>query len=365
MERKKITFTVTNDLSYDQRMQKICKALADDGYSVTLIGRRLPHSQPFALSNVKTKRIYCFLKKGFGFYLEYNVRLFFQLLFFENPSIFSAVDLDTIIPCTLAAKLKRKKLVFDAHEYFTEVPEVVHRPKVQKVWQFIENHFVHHANLCYTVGPALSSIFETKHNKPFGIIRNVPYFDPHYIENKNIDEKFILYQGALNKARGIEHMILAMKKIPLRFHIVGEGDLGDTLKKMVVEEGLENKVFFLGYMSPSQLKSYSQTAYMGLNVSEPMGLSYYYSLNNKFFDYVQAGLPALTNKFPEYETLIREYEVGILADSNPDDLAQKVNMLLDNSALYNKLKSNCEKARLEWNWENEKIKLLELYATLT
>jgi uncharacterized protein (DUF302 family) len=43
---KKITFTVTNDLTYDQRMQRICASVANAGYDVLLIGRKLQGSLP-------------------------------------------------------------------------------------------------------------------------------------------------------------------------------------------------------------------------------------------------------------------------------------------------------------------------------
>lgn len=364
MERKSIVFTVTNDLSFDQRMQKIGNALAEKEYNVTIIGRKLPHSLPLDLP-FKTKRLTCFFNKGIGFYAEFNIRLFFHLLLFEKSHIYCSVDLDTILPSLLVSKIKKKHLAFDAHEYFTEVPEVVNRPFVQNIWEKIGAFCVPKAHLCYTVGPRLAQIFEEKYKVPFGVIRNMPLLEnetPTHTSEESIP--FILYQGALNKARGIEHMIKAMKKIPLQFHIVGEGDITAELKTLAKKEGVENKVVFMGFMTPDKLKLYTQNAFLGLNVSEPMGKSYYYSLNNKFFDYVQAGLPALTNKFPEYISLMEEFEVGVLADACADDLAEKVNTLLDNPELYHSLKLNCEKARLIWNWENEKNTLFELYAKL-
>ncbi|MCO6495401.1 MAG: glycosyltransferase [Bacteroidetes bacterium] len=362
---KKIIFTVTNDLSYDQRMHKICDSLAQSGYNILLVGRKLPNSIPLVKRTFEQKRLFCFYKKGFLFYLEYNIRLLFFLCF-HKFDIVSSVDLDTISPCAITSKLKRKKLVFDAHEYFTQVPEVINRKRVQRIWAWIESTFVPMSDLCYTVGDKLAENFSERLNCKFYVIKNTPELS-EAISNEELkipEKKFILYQGALNKARGIENMILAMKQLNIEFHIVGEGELSETLKKLVSENNLEDKVKFLGFMQPSILRQYTKSAYLGLNVSENMGLSYFYSLNNKFFDYVHAFLPSLLNKFPEYELHNSEFEVGIFVESDPDDLVTKVNSILNNNQLYLKLKSNCQKAATHWAWINEKKKLIYLYDKL-
>lgn len=365
MEKKKIVFTVTNDLTYDQRMQKICTSLAEEGYQVLLVGRKLSHSIPFYFEKVNYKRIRCFWNEGFFFYAEYNLRLLLFLLT-NKFDIYSSVDLDTIIPSTIAARFHKSKLVFDAHEYFTQVPEVVNRKRVQKIWAWIERIFVPKADLCYTVGEELALNFQNRLGCKFYVIKNTPHLETD-IQNQKIsvpERKFILYQGALNKARGIENMILAMKNIDLEFHIVGEGDLSDVLKKLVLDNKLESKVKFLGFMKPFKLREYSKLAYLGLNVSENVGLSYFYSLNNKFFDYVHALLPSLINKFPEYEKLNSQFQVGVLTDSTPSDIENQIRNLLNNPDLYITLKNNCLLAAREWNWKIEKTKLCNLYAKL-
>jgi len=126
-----IIFTVTNDLTYDQRMQRICGTLAANGFTVTLVGRNLPLSIPLESAVYEQKRLFCFFKKGFPFYAEYNLRLFVFLLFAQYDAVCS-IDLDTISAGCFATLIRRKKRVFDAHEYFTEVPELVPRPFVTK-----------------------------------------------------------------------------------------------------------------------------------------------------------------------------------------------------------------------------------------
>ncbi|RMG81268.1 MAG: glycosyltransferase, partial [Bacteroidetes bacterium] len=128
MTPKRLLFTVTNDLTYDQRMIRICTTLSRAGYDVCLIGRRRRHSEPLRPGQYpfRQKRLFCFFEKGKLFYLEYNFRLF-CLLLISRFDLVCSIDLDTILPGFLVAGLRRKIQVYDAHEYFTELPEVVHR----------------------------------------------------------------------------------------------------------------------------------------------------------------------------------------------------------------------------------------------
>ncbi len=134
MTTKKIYLTVTNDLTYDQRMIRIATTLVNSGYTVCLVGRLRSNSQSLKEQPFAQKRLRCWFDKGKFFYLEYNWRLFFYLLWRRLDAI-GSIDLDTLLAGYLLSKLKRKPCIYDAHEYFTEVPEVVERPAIQRVWE--------------------------------------------------------------------------------------------------------------------------------------------------------------------------------------------------------------------------------------
>ncbi len=360
--KKKIVFTVINDLTYDQRMQRICSTLANEGYEVQLIGRKLPDSKPLKNQSYIQTRLYCFFKKGFAFYAEYNIRLFFLLLF-NSFNIICAIDLDTLLPCYHIGKLKGKPIVFDAHEYFTEVPEVVSRPKVKRIWEWIANTYIPKLKYCYTVGPMLAELFAKKYKVPFATIVNAPVTKP--IPNEKKEENVLLYQGALNASRGIEHYIDMMPLLPdFKLWLVGEGDLSETLRTRVKERKVEHQVKFFGKIEPENLHFITTKAYLGLNVSENVGLSYYYSLNNKFFDHIHALLPTIANKFPEYERMNEQFNVMVFAEANPKSVAEQVKLLAKDKSLYNTLAENCLKARSVLNWEEESRKLAGFYANV-
>ena len=360
MEYKtKIIATVINDVIYDQRMIRICTTLSEL-YHVELWGRRKSSSNTFKHSYFQ-RRFRFIINKGFLFYFFYNIRIFFALLFTKFDVIHS-VDLDTLPAGFLACKIKRKKLVYDSHEYFTEVPELVSRPFVRKIWLIIEKLLVPRVDVAITVGDNISKIYTKKYKNQFHVVRNCPEIKSHV--SKPLKSGYILYQGALNMGRGLEALILAMKTIPMNLKIAGDGDLDKNLKKLVLEQQLSDKVEFLGLIKPEELKHHTNQALIGYNVMENIGLSYYYSLSNKFFDYIHSGVPVITNQFPEYNDLNNTYNCCVFAEANSKDISKVINSLLDDLVKYKNLKDNCIRASKELNWDIEKNKLIQVYNDL-
>lgn len=341
-------------------MIRICSTLADAGYQVELIGRKHKHSIPLDLRPYKQTRLNCWFLKGKLFYIEYAIRLFVYLLF-HKADILSAVDLDTLLPNTLVSKIRSKKLVFDAHEYFTEVPEVYNRKITKAIWNAVGTICVPHVDAAYTVGQSLAEIFTKKYRKPFAVIRNVPPLLPAIAPSRNHVKPILFYQGDLNEGRGLEHMIQAMPLIDAELHIAGEGPLLSELRRLVQTLKLEQKVYFLGYIKPESLPELVSKATLGLNILENRGLSYYYSLANKFFAYIHAELPQICAPFPEYERLNVNYEVAVLCECSSTTLADTINNLLQDSSRYIKLQQNCRIAREHLNWQNEAQQLIQVY----
>ncbi|MCS6818539.1 MAG: glycosyltransferase [Chitinophagales bacterium] len=358
MKKFKILCCVTNDLSCDQRMQRICDSLAEWGYNVILFGRELKHSFPLQTTSYSQKRVRCFFNKGKIFYAEYNIRLFFYLVR-ERPNVVHAVDLDTAPAVMLALLFFRLKIVYDAHELFTEVPEVVRRPAIRKIWHIIQQRFVPRANVVLTVSESIADYFRINYNAQVYVVRNLPVLRP--VMNKT-RQRAIIYQGALNEGRGLEILIESMQYIDAQLWIAGDGDISEILKKLVEEYNLSFKVFFLGRLLPDELREKTESAYIGYNVLEHKGKSYFYSLGNKTFDYIHAGIPQLISPFPEMKRLNEQYAFAIeIQEISTGKIIEAVNRLLNDSALYEQLKNNCMAAKQVLNWQNESSILKSAY----
>ncbi len=362
-KKKKIICTVTNDLVYDQRMQRICTTLQQQ-YAVELVGRYLPESKSVGTYPFLQTRLKCWCAKGFLFYAEYNIRLFFFLLL-NTFDVVCGCDLDTLPAAVLAAKIKRKKIVYDAHEYFPESPELIGKTFKQSVWYFLEKMLVPRVDAIYTVTNTIAGIFHKKYKVDCKTIRNLPLSVSPVVAQQTADS-YMLYQGAVNIGRGLNEMLLVMLKIEdMPFYIAGDGDEMSVIKHAIKEFNLEHKVKLLGKKTPQELKSITQKAYIGINLLENRGLSYYYSLGNKTFDYIQAGIPQVMIGFPEYIELNKEYEVGIVVDElSVEKVEAAIRKLINDKELYARLQANCIKASAVLCWENEQEKLLEIYRNI-
>lgn len=368
----RLVFAVTTDLSYDQRMQRICASLARAGYAVLLVGWQRPASVPLGPQPYAQHRLRGWFQHGKLFYLEYNLRLLLYLLG-QRATAWACADLDAALPTWLRARLSGQPFVYDAHELFTEVPEVVARPRVQRAWQWVENVIVPRARLRYTVGPTLASLFEARHpGCPFAVVRNVPVATALGPTPPPATGQLptLLYQGALNVGRGLAELLAAMPQVPARLVICGEGDCSAALRQQAAGLGLlaSGQVEFRGYVLPAELRVLTARATVGIMLLENTGLSYYYSLANKFFDYVQTGIPQLCIDFPEYRALNARHEVAeLVPDLAPATLAAALARLLPGGQpgpRYHQLAANCRRARIEWNWQQEEKTLVKLYRRL-
>jgi glycosyltransferase involved in cell wall biosynthesis len=358
-----IYFLVTNDLSNDQRMRRICLSLTGK-YRPKLVGRKFSHSQILTLP-FETIRLKCWINKGKLFYLEYQIRLFFMLLFKRFDAI-CAIDYDTLPAALLMTRIKGKKLIFDGHEYFTEVPELEDRPVSKSIWSFVGKVGIPYADLCYTVNKSLADRYTEIYKKQFFVVRNMPDTIVHPHRDDTFNSNTLWYQGVLNKGRGLEQLIESLLLLPdMKLEIAGQGDVGTKLSEIVEQLNLHDRVQFLGSLSREEMSYRARQSFLGFNLLVSNSLNYYYSLANKFFDYVNSGLPQVCMDFPEYKSLNDEHEVAILTDEcTPEAIAALVQQCKKDHERYVELSRNCLTAAHKWNWQNESINLVGLYDEL-
>ncbi len=359
MGKKRIICTVTNDLNYDQRMIRICTSLVNAGYEVTLIGFKRKNSKPIIERSFKQVRLPIIAEQGKLLYIDYWLKLFCYLLFCK-ATILCAIDLDTIMPVYYASKIRGKQRVYDAHELFTELQEVVTRPSVYKMWRWIEQHTVPNFPVGYTVGAYIAEVFHERYGVNYKLVRNMTVLKPLNIPEKK--EKYILYQGAVNVGRCFEFLIPAMKHVNAQLIICGEGNFFKEAKAIAVLHQLENKVIFKGYIPPEDLKQYTLNAYIGITLFEAVAFSNKMSLANRFFDYLHSGVPQLCVQYPEYEKINNEFEVAHLIDEpTPEKIATGLNFLIENENHYQHLQKECLKARERYCWQEEEKTLVKVY----
>jgi glycosyltransferase involved in cell wall biosynthesis len=368
---KRIIISVTTDLATDQRVHRAALTLHQAQFDVLVVGRKLKSSLPLSNLPYKTKRFSLLWEKGPLFYATFNFRLFFFLLLKKTDILYSN-DLDTLLPNYLISKLKNKKLYYDCHEYFTGMPELEGRKFPYRVWKTIERSIFPKLKNVITVNDSMAKLYADEYGVPLNVIRNLPLVSnekdiPHKTKKdfQLPEKKLIIFQGAgINIARGAEEALLAMQHVnDTALVFAGGGDVMPALKSMSRELNLQEKVFFTGKLPPPELKALTRLADLGLSLDKDTNINYRFSLPNKLFDYIHAGIPVLASPLPEISKIVLQYKVGLLINNHdPEHIAEKINSMLSDESQIMIWKENLKRAAAELNWEKEKIKFLALFA---
>lgn len=354
---KKVLVSVINNLSTDQRVEKVCATLAKEGYEISVIGTNL-YGLPELKRPYQTERFALSFQKSFLLFAEFNLKLLFKLLFkADKNTILLANDLDSLLPNYWISKIKKIPLVFDSHEIYSELPSVQGKFS-QKIWRKLEKYLLPKMKYFYTVSDGYSNFFETKYGVKPQIINNSPNY--YYKKNKESEEKIIIYQGVLEEGRGLKYLIQAMKYLPeFQLYIIGYGSYKQKLEFLVQEQKLKN-IVFLGRKSPAELRELTCKASLGVSIEENIGLSYYYALPNKLFDYIHSGIPIVGSFLPEIKKIISENEIGeTISEHNPKEIAEKIRKVSANGKEF--YQDNLQKAAQKYCWENQSGILLEIY----
>ena len=396
---------VTNDLLTDQRVDRSCRALQESGYAVTLIGRRLGHASGFGHTSnevaekaldarpYRCVRMRLLFRRSALFYAEYNMRLLLKLLLMRADA-FYANDSDTLPACCWAARLRGKKLLFDAHELFPDVPELVGKPRVQRVWKWVERTCLPRVDAAFTVSQSVADEYRRRYGVAMTVVRNLP----ERIENGELrmenypgaaalnvtgdtpaqfsilNSQLILYQGAVNVGRGVRELVDVIGRLPqCRLVVAGDGDLLEELREYAADKPWSERIMFLGRVDPNQLHTLTTKADMGVCLLEDLGLSYRCALPNRVGDFVQAGVPLLATGFVEIQRVIEHYGIGATTEACPavkdgeaydQYLGRLANTIADTLHAWHTMPQEerdrrFARARKELCWDNEKKTLIK------
>lgn len=361
-----IVLAVTNDISTDQRVIRTAHSLYNMPAQITIIGRWSGNSMNYSDPRFQSIRMRIFFKKGPLFYAEYNFRLLIRLMMIK-ADLMVANDLDTLPAVFLASRIRKKKLVYDCHEFFTEVPELIGRRRARKVWEWLESRMLPHIRYTSTVSLPVAVTYNRKYGLNMQVIRNLPFRRDPLIHPavmlREHNEKIILYQGALNMGRGLEMAIEAIQFTRnIRLVLIGTGDLDKKLRNLAASLNMTDRIVFTGRIFPDRLFEYTIQADLGISIEENLCLNYRYALPNKVFDYIQAEVPVLVSDMPEMRALVEKYDVGLINTArNAGDLGTLFSEILNNEEKLFHWKANLKKAAAELCWENEEQKMITLY----
>lgn len=338
---------VTNDLVTDRRVMRHVAALREAGYEVSVIGR----------NDLVLK--HC---RGWLFYAEYNLKLF-RSLKKERPDVVWANDTDTLLGSWFAAKVCRRtkaRLVMDAHELFPEVPEIQHKSLIKWVWRAIERCLMPKCDALFTVCQSIAHYYKEKYGVEMTVVRNVCGERKAERGKWRVESggRVLLYQGCVNKGRGVNWAIDAMEWLEdCRLVIAGGGDLLEEMRVYAQSKPWSDRIEFLGRLTPEELEPLTRQASVGLVMLEDIGLSYHFALPNRIGDFVAAGVPMVVSNLPEMAAAVRRFGVGVvMRGAGARYLAEAVKGVLSKEWK----EEDFAEAREDMDWNKEKLKLIKI-----
>lgn len=360
MNRKKVITSAFSNLYTDQRIEKVCRTLHENGYGIELIGNDWGGSEkisrPYTFNRIKL--ISTSLKTA---YFEFNWKLYHELKKkADKNTILHANDLDALLPNYLISKKLNIPLVFDSHEIFSEMPAIQGKMS-QKLWRYLEKNVIPKIQFMMTASSGYANWFKNQYGILPVVVQNAPRKLDFTGEIPENNPKILLYQGVINPFRGIDKAILAMHHLEnVIFKIAGDGPKKKEYEDLVIKENLQQKVQFLGKLLPEDLKKITPTVDCGMSIEENGGDSYYYSLPNKVLDCIQARVPLILSNLPEMQNLKAQFDIGeIIRDHRPESIAEAIKRVLNKGR--RSYLPELEKAANILCWENEEIKLLEVF----
>ncbi len=362
----RVAVLVSNDLTHDQRVRKTCEVLMHLGCEITLIGRKHRDSEPIKrpyevhrFSNMRFNR-------GALFYAELNFRLYRFLRRRRDVDAIWANDLDTLWPAYAVAKQRQIPLIYDSHEYFTEAAGLTGRPLPKYVWTQIERRIIPKLPVMITVNEHIAEAYRSKYGVAVRVVRNAPPLQPP-VSPKNRTElglpdgPLVILQGAfMDKDRGVLEAVEAMNYLPnARLLLVGAGEEWEAAKRIASGREPANQIIVWPKQPYERLRQLTASADVGLSLDKGIHMNYYFSLPNKLFDYIHAGIPVVASPLPEVRAVVNEYEVGVIIDDwSPERIADAVNQVLDKGkASY---AERLQIAAERYNWQRETVAIKEV-----
>ena len=312
--------------------------------------------------------------------LPWEYRLYRAILS-TGADIVHANDLDTLLICSAAARKLGAKLVYDSHELWLESSRFLTATSAMNRLRFrlTEKRLIYRADAVIAVTPSRAEAMLSMYPglKRMVVIENssIPVANlpsGRYLRDRlDLPDSTVvaLYQGVICPERGLEELVTAaqmLKSERIAVVIMGQDSWSGTLEEIAGKADLEGILFLEPPVLSEDLLEATVSADIGLILFQNTCLNHYYSLPNKLYEYMMAGLPVVASNFPEMSRIIDENRSGLLIDaSSPGEIADAIRTLAENRPEARSMGQRGRTAVLKkYNWLEQEKKLISLYEEL-
>jgi glycosyltransferase involved in cell wall biosynthesis len=378
-----VAMLVRNPFTHDTRVEKEARTLAQAGYRVTVVadaGPGLPDRQ--TRDGVSVRRVARRAPRVPGLRFVLHEALLARALRRLQADVYHAHDSNALIPVAWAGWVRRVPFVYDAHDLWLGRPRRersrAYFALSQAVYTVLERWLVPRAAAALTVSAPIARHLERRYHLPHvALVPNYPELTGHLAPQElrslpggaSIGQggPVVLYLGGLMAGRGLEQLVDALGFArSAELVLLGQGPLAAELAHRAAGLGAGDRLHLLPPVPPDRVISYAASAEIGVSPIVPSCLNYRYSLPNKLFQYMAAGIPVVASDFPQVRDVVDGARCGLVVDATrPEAIAAAIERLSGDHGEARAMGRHGRAAVHErYNWSVSADVLLETYAGL-
>ena len=375
MRKREVIFVRSNPLDRDVRLPKEIAALNQSGYRTKLVywdrdyqtdkSKKLEGCEVISL-RLKAPwgiKVLLFLPVWWGF-------VFIRLLV-TRWDVVHGVNFDSIIPCIIAGRLKRKPVVYELLDIYEDgmiLPKVIRTVSLN-----VDKLFMRLASAIVVADEAqIEGIGGIPNSKVVPIYDSPPddfsEKDTGYLDNRTKKNFTLFYAGVLYKLKrlNLDKVVEAIKDIEeAKLIIAGYGTLVDEIKGWA--HHMPDKVEFIGKIDYAEVIKRGIKAHLFFVLRDPIVPTNKHTCGSALFNAMMCGKPILVNQGTSTARKVSEENCGLVVDANNvEEIREAIIKLRDNPQLYDELGANARKAyEQRYGWQIMERRLVTLYQELT
>ena len=360
---KKVIIVFWGHPLYDGRCMNMLNQLNEEGYQLSILGvgsnKETFNYKGAQIELIDSKKLNNSITKYFKYF--YYVKKFINKL---KPDVIIASDLYSMIPISQNSNKNNSKIIYDSREIYTQLGGLVNRPLVQKLWSWYEKKYISKVN-CVLANAEIDKayLYALYPDVHIEMIKNLPgksFLQPKKIDLKellclNKKHKIIIYQGKFHNGRGIRFAIKCMSSLKETVLVlIGDGPMKVKYIQCAKQYNMEERVFFVDTVPYEELANFSNSAYIGLSLIQPISKSYENALPNKLFEYAISGLPIICSNLEAMNEMVSCYNCGIaISPSSEKEFIDAYQMICNNYNEY--ILDEDKQNHLLWNIQNKHL----------
>jgi glycosyltransferase involved in cell wall biosynthesis len=315
------------------------------------------------------RQLYYFSRKDYQSYVWHK-------LLQHQADIVHVHDLPLLWLGNQLAKEWQARLVYDAHEIYYEQDTLSSAQKKKLAKQ--ERRLIKKVDIFSTINDAIAEYFSLKYGVSPLILMNCTDMpaDGDGQASRDLlrergavplDAKVVLYQGWYSHERNLLTLVQAAEFLSENTYLIliGYGDYEKEMRAALEGKLWADKVRFIGQVDSKDILMYTAGADLGVIPYQPIDLNHKLCSPNKFFEYVQSGVPVLAQDLIFFRRMEELYGVVSTGDlSYVSGMAEAINLLIDNDGRLDTMRTACNVAAKTLNWETEGQKLIHAYTQL-